>query len=311
MDVRRREVPDSCISMRTAVTDPPFELQNRFGLLEVEDAEDDEEAPGASPDVDDERPPGRLTGRDIPRRGPRTPREVRDLESYLMRPVPMRRRSGNEQVLGAHARFLQHWFRRTRALAAARVGRTPTAPPAWSRGGMRGLLPIYRPVHRPRCTDGIASEADFAEQRRRARRVLMWYRQYAELLRKLQGRQPELVDLFCGEGGVSEGIRRAGLSPNGVDAKDMPKYRERFGVDRLVVADAYLPDTMRSAVQRSGAVGIGASPPCQPYSTVLADGSTATAAPGIPLVAAACASWASPSGWRTSSGRMPENSRSR
>ena len=182
-----------------------------------------------------------------------------------MRPVPMRRRSGNEQVLGAHARFLQHWFRRTRALAAARAGRTPTAPPAWSRGGMRGLLPIYRPVHRPRCTDGIASEADFAEQRRRARRVLMWYRQYAELLRKLQGRQPELVDLFCGEGGVSEGIRRAGLSPNGVDAKDMPKYRERFGVDRLVVADAYLPDTMRSAVQRSGAVGIGASPPCQPY----------------------------------------------
>ena len=95
-------------SMRTAVADSPFELQNRFGLLEVEDAEGDEEAPGASPDADDERPPGRLTGRDIPRRGPRTPREVRDLESYLMRPVPMRRRSGNEQVLGAHARFLQH-----------------------------------------------------------------------------------------------------------------------------------------------------------------------------------------------------------
>ena len=173
--------------------------------------------------------PGRPPGRGIPRRGPRTPREVRDLESYLMRPVPMRRRSGNEQVLGAHARFLQHWFRRTRALADARWRRSPSAPPAWGRGGMRGLLPIYRPVHRPRCTDGIASDADFAEQRRRARRVLMWYRQYAELLRKLQGRQPELVDLFCGEGGVSEGIRRAGLSPNGVDAKDMPKYRDRFG----------------------------------------------------------------------------------
>ena len=40
---------------------------------------------------------------------------------------------------------------------------------------MRGLLLIYRPVHRPRCTDGIASEADFAgqRQRRRARRVLI------------------------------------------------------------------------------------------------------------------------------------------
>ena len=75
---------------------------------------------------------------------------------------------------------------------------------------MRGLLPIYRPVTRTRCVDGIASEEDFAAQRRRARRVLMWYRQYSELLRKLMGRQPELVDLFCGEGGVSEGIRRAG-----------------------------------------------------------------------------------------------------
>ena len=50
-------------------------------------------------------------------------------------------------------------------------------------------------------------------------------------------------------------------------------------------ADAYLPSTMREAVRRLGAVGIGASPPCQPYSTVLADGATATAAPGIPQVA--------------------------
>ena len=49
---------------------------------------------------------------------------------------------------------------------------------------------------------------------------------YAELLRKLLGRQPEVVDLFCGEGGVSEGIRRAGLAPNGVDAHDMPRYRD-------------------------------------------------------------------------------------
>ena len=273
-------------SRRRAGADPLFELQNRFGVLEVEEAGDDEGAPIVPLNADTARPDGRPPERELQRRGPRAPREVRDLESYLMRPVPMRRRSENEQVLGAHARFLQHWFRRTRASAAARSKRSSSSLSAWGRGGMLGLLPIYRPVHRTRCTDGIASEADFAEQRRRARRVLMWYRQYAELLRKLQGRQPELVDLFCGEGGVSEGIRRAGLSPNGVDAKDMPKYRDRFGVDRLVVADAYLPDTMRSAVERSGAVGIGASPPCQPYSTVLADGSKATAAPGLPLVAA-------------------------
>ena len=151
---------------------------------------------------------------------------------------------------------------------------------------MRGLLPIYRPVTRTRCVDGIASEEDFAAQRRRARRVLMWYRQYSELLRKLMGRQPELVDLFCGEGGVSEGIRRAGLAATGVAMCDMPRYRQRFGSERFVMADAYLPGTMRDAVERLDAVGIGASPPCQPYSTVLADGETATASPGIPQVAA-------------------------
>ena len=118
-------------SMRTAVADSPFELQNRFGLLEVEDAEGDEEAPGASPDADDERPPGRLTGRDIPRRGPRTPREVRDLESYLMRPVPMRRRSGNEQVLGAqHARFLQHALVQTHASLGGGACRTDADGPS-------------------------------------------------------------------------------------------------------------------------------------------------------------------------------------
>ena len=43
---------------------------------------------------------------------------------------------------------------------------------------------------------------------------------------------------------------------------------------------------MKEAVERLAAVGVGASPPCQAYSTVLADGSTATSSPGIPQVAA-------------------------
>ena len=139
-------------SRRTACAVSPFDLQNRYGLLEIEEARDDEGAPIVSLDADHALQAGRPPGRRPSRRGPRAPREVRDLESYLMRPVPMRRRSENEQVLGAHARFLQHWFRRTRASAAARSRRSSSAPSAWGRGGMRGLLPIYRPVHRTRCT---------------------------------------------------------------------------------------------------------------------------------------------------------------
>ena len=54
---------------------------------------------------------------------------------------------------------------------------------------MRGLLPVLRPVHRARCQGGLnlASSEEFADQTRRADRVLAWYRQYVELLRKLSG----------------------------------------------------------------------------------------------------------------------------
>ena len=169
----------------------------------------------------------------------------------------MQRRSENEQALGAHANFLQHWFRRTRALAAARIGRSPTAPSAWGpRGGMRGLLLIYRPVHRPRCTDGIASKADFAGQRRRARRVLMWYRQYAEFLRKL------------GEKVARDSIRSVGGRGSHLDRRRQVQQLEPDGAqqghaDSLLRRAAEFPrapvrhDAIDVRWRASGATGVG------------------------------------------------------
>ena len=48
-----------------------------------------EGAPVDLPAEDYVRPLGRPPGNKVPRRGPRAPREVRDLETYRMRPVPM------------------------------------------------------------------------------------------------------------------------------------------------------------------------------------------------------------------------------
>eukprot|EP00966_Prymnesium_polylepis_P205680 4766122-Prymnesium_polylepis.1 len=57
----------------------------------------------------------------------------------------------------------------------------------------------------------LAPESMFVRQQEKAAEVLAWYRQYVELLRRLRsGRTPSAVVGFRGQGGVSEGVRRAG-----------------------------------------------------------------------------------------------------
>ena len=78
----------------------------------------------------------------------------------------------------AHVSFLQYIFRQTRRLR----------PGCWRAGGLYGLMAALRWSRSFRCGGGanLASEAEFVEQRERAARVLDWYRQYVQLLRRLQ-----------------------------------------------------------------------------------------------------------------------------
>ena len=71
-------------------------------------------------------------------------------------------------------------------------------------------------------------------------------------------KQPELLDLFCNNGGASEGYRRAGFKVTGVDIEPQPGYRG----GEFIQADA-LDYVAQYGYQYDA---ITASPPCQPHS---------------------------------------------
>ena len=135
---------------------------------------------------------------------------------------------------------------------------------------MRGLMPALRLTRSYRCGGGanLASDAEFAAQRERAEHVLDWYRQYVQLLRRLQsGTVPTVVDAFCGGGGSSDGVRRAGGASYGLDAAEQVDFQRRFGSTSFMRGDATSWADMSEAKRRARAFGAGASPPCKFYST--------------------------------------------
>ena len=175
--------------------------------------------------------------------------------------VAKRRRRRRKLVgdLSAHASFLQFVFRRT----------TTRWPGCWRRGGLAGKR-WWRPVEVFACLGGInlASEGAFEEQSRLASQALSWYRNYVYLLRRLDsGRTPTALVTFCGQGGTSEGVKRAGGAAHGQDVRDQPRYRVRFGPDNFTQGDSTDASGVRDLLKRARAFVVLSSPPCKSYST--------------------------------------------
>ena len=159
----------------------------------------------------------------------------------------------------AHARFLQAYFRLSRAVR----------PGCWRRGGMAGLV-FARPVTRFGCCNGLAlaSWAAIRSQRLVSNRVVAWYSNYVRLHRRLHsGKTPTALVPFCGEGGSSEGIRRAGGASHGQDLRAKPAYVARFGAEAFSLGDSKSPSGMAALKRKSGAFFIMPSPPCKEHST--------------------------------------------
>ena len=166
-------------------------------------------------------------------------------------------------ALEAHVRFLQWVFRTTRAAKAE----------CWKAGSLRVPYMMASAWGRrqvvTRCAGGagLATDAEFAAQRKLGEEMLDWYSIYPALLRRLEsGITPFCIQNFCGGGGASEGCRRAGGACHGLDAYEQPDYCRRFGAEAFTKADGMSWSTVKGLRDQKQADFLMGGPPCKFYS---------------------------------------------
>ena len=171
-----------------------------------------------------------------------------------------RKRRVYDREIPGHARFLQYLFRRIVALR----------PGGWRRGGLHRLPILYRPPCVYGCRNGLAlaSKDEMAAQAMRSSKVVEWYENYVRIHRRMHsGKTPSALVSYCGEGGVSEGIRRAGGAAHGQDLREQLKYVRRFGQECFSRGDSRNPKGLRALRRSVKSFVTFASPPCKAHST--------------------------------------------
>ena len=191
----------------------------------------------------------------------RQPDLVKSLTLPSRPPVGSGARRRRRKLVGdldAHARFLQHFYRRS----------TAVKPGGWVSGGLRGVR-IWRPHTVFGCAGGqnLAEESDFLAVKKEAEMATAWYQNYVLLLKRLDlGRTPTALVGYCGQGGVTEGVRRANGASHGIDIRDQERYRRKYGAETFTEGDATDLRLLRDVKNRSGAFFCELSPPCKAYS---------------------------------------------
>ena len=233
------------------LSDPPSRM-NRFAVLQVEEA-----AEGADSTEQEQLGPG-LGGAPVNEHRALVGDEGRLSTAEFGSSYRRRKRRKLRGALGAHASFLQFIFRRS----------TSIRPGCWKRGGLKGLV-LLRPVTTFACRGGMnnAPLIAFEGQKHRGLAACGWYENYARLLQKLtSGVVPSALVLFCGQGGVTEGVRQAGGASHGQDLHPQPMYVSRFGDTTFTQGNSTEATAVADLRKRSRSFITMASPPCKAYS---------------------------------------------